>query len=340
MTDSRSDIVDLDRRPMKDLRISVTDRCNFRCPYCMPKEHFGSDYPYLPRTDILSYEETLRIAKIFVDLGVRKVRITGGEPLLRRDLTILIRGLKALHPDLDLALTTNGALLEAQAEGLAEAGLDRLTVSCDSLDDAIFRRLNDVDFPVDRILKGIEAANKSGLTPLKINAVIKKGSNEESVLDLADHFHGTGITVRFIEYMDVGTVNRWTMDEVLTAFDIFTLINEHRHIEPSEPTYRGEVATRFRYLDGGGEIGIIASVTAPFCRDCTRIRLSANGHLFTCLFANQGHDLRTLVRSPASDDEISEWIASLWSQRTDRYSEERREQRDKKPRIQMSFIGG
>jgi cyclic pyranopterin phosphate synthase len=325
-------------RPLRDLRISVTDRCNFRCVYCMPKEVFGRDYEFLGREQLLTFEEIERIARVFVTGGVEKIRITGGEPLVRRDLAVLVEKLSALG-DVDLTLTTNGALLARVADDLARAGLTRVTVSLDSLDDEVFRAMNDVDFPVARVLDGIDAAAAAGL-PVKVNVVVKRGLNEGSVLELARHFHGTGHTLRFIEYMDVGHTNGWRLDDVVPAAEIVATIDAELPLEPVDPAYRGEVAQRYRYRDGGGEIGVIASVTQPFCGDCTRARLSADGHLYTCLFAVRGHDLRSLVRSGASDEQVTATIAGIWTVRQDRYSELRTAETADLPKVEMSFIGG
>ncbi|HSF62421.1 MAG TPA: GTP 3',8-cyclase MoaA [Gaiellaceae bacterium] len=325
-------------RPLRDLRISVTDRCNFRCVYCMPKEVFGRDYRFLPRRELLTFEEIARAASVFVALGVHKLRITGGEPLLRRDLEILIGRLAALG-DLDVTLTTNGALLASKADALAEAGLSRVTVSLDSLDDEVFRAMNDVDFPVARVLAGIDAAAGAGL-PVKVNVVVKRGLNEDSVLEIARRFRGTGHAVRFIEYMDVGATNGWRMDDVVPAAEIVATIGTEFPLEPVESAYRGEVAQRYRYRDGGGEIGVIASVTQPFCGDCTRARLSADGKVYTCLFAVRGHDLRAILRSGASDGELDAAIRAIWKRRTDRYSELRTEETSSLRKVEMSYIGG
>ena len=331
-------VLDTFGRPLRDLRISVTDRCNFRCVYCMPKEVFGRDYRFLPRRELLTFEEIERVARVFVDLGVRKLRITGGEPLLRRDLETLVAQLAGLG-DLDLTLTTNAALLAQKARVLAEAGLSRVTVSLDSLDDEVFRAMNDVDFPVARVLSGIDAAADAGL-PVKVNVVVKRGLNEGSVLDIARRFRGTGHAVRFIEYMDVGATNGWRTDDVVPAAEIVRTIGAEFPLEPVEAGYRGEVAERYRYLDGAGEIGVIASVTQPFCGDCTRARLSADGKLYTCLFAVRGHDLRAVLRAGARDDELDAAIRAVWERRTDRYSELRTEQTAKLRKVEMSFIGG
>ena len=334
-----TDPLDTLGRPLHDLRISVTDRCNFRCVYCMPKEIFGKDYQFLPRAEILTFEEIERLVRIFVSLGVQKIRLTGGEPLVRRDLERLVEKLAKIG-DLDLTLTTNGSLLSQKARILAEAGLRRVTVSLDSLDDATFKRMNDSDFPVAKVLAGIEAAKDAGLAPIKINMVTKRGVNESSIVPMARYFKGTGMTLRFIEFMDVGSTNGWRLDDVVPARDIVAMIDREMPLEPVQAGYRGEVAARYRYRDGGGEIGVISSVTQPFCADCTRARLSADGSLYTCLFATQGHDLRALVRSGATDDEITHAIAAVWTERTDRYSDLRSEQTAGLHKIEMSFIGG
>ena len=326
-------------RPLHDLRISVTDRCNFRCVYCMPKEVFGKDFQFLPRAEILTFEEIERLARIFVALGVQKIRLTGGEPLVRRNLEVLVEKLAKIG-ELDLTLTTNGSLLSQKAQPLAEAGLRRVTVSLDSLDDATFKRMNDADFPVAKVLAGIEAAHAAGLAPIKINMVTKRGVNETSIVPMARYFKGTGMTLRFIEFMDVGSTNGWRLDDVVPAREIIAMIDREMPLEPVQSGYRGEVAARYRYKDGGGEIGVISSVTQPFCADCTRARLSADGALYTCLFATQGHDLRALLRSGASDEEISSAIAAVWTERTDRYSDLRSEQTAGLHKIEMSFIGG
>jgi cyclic pyranopterin phosphate synthase len=326
-------------RPVRDLRISVTDRCNFRCVYCMPKEVFGRDHRFLDRRELLTFEEIERLARAFVRQGVEKIRITGGEPLVRRDLERLIEMLAAID-GLDLTLTTNGSLLAQKAEALRAAGLGRVTVSLDSLDDEVFRAMNDVDFPVARVLEGIDAAARAGLTPVKVNMVVKRGDNEGSVLAMARRFHGTGHILRFIEYMDVGHTNGWRMDDVVPAAEIVETIDAELPIEPIEPNYPGEVARRWRYRDGGGEIGVISSVTQPFCGGCTRARLSAEGRLFTCLFAVRGHDLRALVRGSGTDEELDDAIAGIWHARTDRYSELRTAETSSEPKIEMSYIGG
>jgi cyclic pyranopterin phosphate synthase len=374
-------------RPLRDLRVSVTDRCNFRCRYCMPREVFGEGYEFLSRRAILRFEEIHRITRLAAGLGVRKVRITGGEPLLRRDLPQLVRmlaqievqegdgpalaGSRAAHPGagmvhpvggrrrhsalrrpeaaggtesaarrrLEIALTTNGALLARHAEALAEAGLDRVTVSLDSLDETTFQRMNDADFAVAEVLEGIEAAAAAGLGPVKINAVVQRGVNDDGVVELARHFKGSGHIVRFIEFMDVGTTNSWRPGEVLSGAEIVERITKELPAEPIDPAYRGEVARRWRYADGNGEFGVITSVSQPFCGDCTRLRLSAEGTFYTCLFASNGTDVRDAMRSGASDDTLRELISGVWRAREDRYSELRKEG-EAAERIEMSYIGG
>ena len=332
-------VVDSLHRPLRDLRISVTDRCNFRCVYCMPKEVFGRDYAFLPREELLSFEELERLARLFGGHGVEKIRLTGGEPLVRRDLEVLVGKLARLD-GLDLTLTTNGSLLPQKAQALADAGLGRITVSLDSLDDEVFRRMNDVDFPVERVLAGIEAAAAAGLAPVKVNMVVRRGLNEDSVLPMARYFRESGHILRFVEYMDVGHTNAWRLDDVVPAAELVAAIDAEMPLEPVEPAYRGEVARRWRYRDGGGEIGLIASVTQPFCGDCTRARLSADGKLYTCLFAVRGHDLRALLRGGASDEELSEAISTIWRVRDDRYSELRTAATADLPKVEMSYIGG
>jgi cyclic pyranopterin phosphate synthase len=304
----------------------------------MPKEVFGSSYRFLPRAELLTFEEIERLARIFTAHGVEKVRLTGGEPLLRRDVQKLVAMLADI-PGLDLTMTTNGALLPQKAGALAAAGLHRITVSLDALEDEVFRSLNDVDFPVARVLAGIDAAAAAGL-PVKVNMVVKRGVNEDSVLPMARFFHGSGHTLRFIEYMDVGHTNGWRLDDVVPAAEILAAVQAKLPLEPLEPSYRGEVARRWRYADGGGEIGVIASVTQPFCGDCTRARLSADGSLYTCLFATKGHDLRALLREGSGDEEISAAIGALWGRRTDRYSELRTAATARLDKVEMSYIGG
>jgi cyclic pyranopterin phosphate synthase len=326
-------------RPLRDLRISVTDRCNFRCVYCMPKEVFGKDYAFLERKELLTFEEITRLARVFRRLGIEKVRLTGGEPLVRRNVEELVAMLAAI-PGLDLTLTTNGSSLAKKAAGLRKAGLRRVTVSLDALDDATFKAMNDVDFPVARVLEGIDAAAAAGLDPIKINMVVKRGLNEDDILPMARFFRERGHILRFIEYMDVGATNGWRMDDVVTAREIVRTIDAEMPLEPVDPQYRGEVAQRWRYRDGGGEIGVIASVTQAFCRDCTRARLSTDGKLYTCLFATAGHDLRDLVRGGATDAEIETRIRAIWSRRSDRYSEIRTSNTARLEKIEMSYIGG
>ncbi|MHB8632291.1 MAG: GTP 3',8-cyclase MoaA [Candidatus Limnocylindria bacterium] len=332
-------LLDTFDRPLRDLRISVTDRCNFRCVYCMPKEIYGQGYRFLARQQLLTFEELGRLARVFASLGTQKIRLTGGEPLVRRDLEVLIRDLATI-PDIDLTLTTNGALLAAQAPALAAAGLRRITVSLDSLDDTVFRCMNDVDFPVARVLAGIEAAVAAGLAPVKVNMVVRRGLNEGSILPMARHFRSRGQVLRFIEYMDVGTTNGWRLEDVVPAREIIRIIGDELPLDPIGANYPGEVASRWRYRDGSGEIGVIASVTQPFCAGCTRARLSADGGLYTCLFATTGQDLRALLRGGASDLELRDAIASTWAARTDRYSEQRSGATDGLHKIEMSFIGG
>ncbi|HEY6241458.1 MAG TPA: GTP 3',8-cyclase MoaA [Burkholderiales bacterium] len=326
-------------RKLHDLRISVTDRCNFRCIYCMPRDVFGPDYAFLARDQLLSFEEMTRLARIFRSHGVQKVRLTGGEPLLRKNLERLIEMLADI-PGLDLTLTTNGSLLARKARALKAAGLHRITVSLDSLDEAVFRKMNDADFPVSEVLNGIDAASAAGLGPIKINMVVKRGANEDSVLPMARYFKGSGYIVRFIEYMDVGATNGWRMDDVVPSAEIVRMIGDKMPLEQTDPNYAGEVAERWRYQDGSGEIGVISSVTQAFCRTCTRARLSTEGMLYTCLFATAGYDLRAMLRGGSSDEEISRAIARIWQARTDRYSEIRTAETAKLRKIEMSYIGG
>lgn len=327
-------------RPLHDLRISVTDRCNFRCTYCMPKEVFDREYRFLPHEDLLTFEEIERLTGVLVSLGVRKVRLTGGEPLLRRDVDGLVGRLARIEGIDDLTLTTNGTLLGRRAEALVDAGLQRVTVSLDAVDDATFRAMNDVDFPVARVLESIDVAAAAGLSPVKVNMVVKRGANEDAVEDMASRFRGTDHIVRFIEFMDVGTSNKWRMGEVVTAGEIRERIHAKWPLEPVSPSYRGEVANRWRYRDGAGEIGIIASVTAPFCGDCTRLRLSAEGRLYTCLFGTSGTDIRGPMRDGANDAELARLVAEMWRRRDDRYSERRTEVSLGLPKVEMSYIGG
>jgi len=332
-------ITDTLKRPLRDLRISVTDRCNFRCVYCMPKEIFGSDYQFLHRDRILTFEEIERLARIFVEHGVKKIRLTGGEPLVRKDLPLLISMLSSI-PNLDLTLTTNGSLLARFARELKDAGLKRVSVSLDSLDNKIFKAMNDVDFPVEKVLEGMDAAVEAGLLPLKVNMVVKRGVNEASILPMAKHFREKGYILRFIEFMDVGHTNGWRMDDVIPAAEIVKMINAEMPLEPLDPNYKGEVAERWRYKDGSGEVGMITSVTQAFCGTCNRARLSAEGKLYTCLFAVKGHDFRDLLRAGATDDEISKRIERIWGARGDRYSELRSENTIPLPKVEMSHIGG
>ncbi|MBM3347759.1 MAG: GTP 3',8-cyclase MoaA [Betaproteobacteria bacterium] len=331
-------IADTRGRALRDLRVSVTDRCNFRCTYCMPREVFGPDYAFLQRDQLLNFEEITRVVRLFKALGVEKVRLTGGEPLLRRNLEGLIGMLAPLG--LDLTLTTNGSLLTKKARALKAAGLKRITVSLDSPDERVFQAMNDAEFPVSRVLEGIDAAAAAGLAPIKINMVVKRGVNDTSILPMARHFRGSGHIVRFIEFMDVGATNGWRMDEVIPSSEIVRMISAEMPLEPAAAHYTGEVAARWRYADGAGEIGVISSVTQAFCRDCTRLRLSTEGMLYTCLFASKGNDLRALLRSGASDADLQAGIARLWQARSDRYSEIRTEATAREPRIEMSYIGG
>jgi len=331
-------LVDTRARAMHDLRISVTDRCNFRCVYCMPREMFGADHPFLPYDAILSFEEITRLARIFVGLGVQKIRLTGGEPLVRRELHRLVAMLSELPAE--LTLTTNGSLLARHARALKDAGLKRVTVSLDSLDDATFRAMNDADFPVAKVIEAIEVAAAEGLAPIKINTVVKRGVNDQDIVRMAERWRGTGHIVRFIEYMDVGSTNGWRMDDVVPSAEIVKRIAARWPLEPVDPNYEGEVAERWRYLDGAGEIGVISSVTQAFCSSCTRMRLSTEGSLFTCLFADAGHDLKSLLRAGASDDELRNEIATVWQRRTDRYSEVRTAETAKQRKVEMSYIGG
>ena len=332
-------LIDTLHRPLRDLRISVTDRCNFRCVYCMPREIFGPAYQYLQREQVLTFEEITRLARLFADHGVRKIRLTGGEPLVRRDLHLLVKMLAEI-PELDLTLTTNGSLLARQAQALKDAGLKRVSVSLDSLDNETFKAMNDADFPVEKVIEGMDVAAAVGLEPIKVNMVVKRGMNESSILPMARFFREKGYILRFIEYMDVGHTNGWRMNDVVSAREIVNLINAEMPLEPADPNYTGEVAERWRYKEGSGEIGVIASVTQAFCRDCNRARLSAEGKLYTCLFAVKGHDFKNLLRSGATDEEISAALERIWSKRTDRYSELRSENTIDLPKVEMSHIGG
>jgi cyclic pyranopterin phosphate synthase len=332
-------LVDRRGRQVHDLRISVTDRCNFRCVYCMPRSVFGKDYPFLPRKELLSFEEIARVAGRFAALGVRKIRITGGEPLLRKHVENLIALLAGI-PGVELTLTTNGVLLPKMAQTLKDAGLNRVTVSLDAIDDATFKRMNDADYPVAAVLKGIDAAHAAGLGPIKINMVVKGGVNDHGVVEMARFFRGSGHIVRFIEFMDVGSSNGWKMDEVVPSREIVERIDRVFPLEQVDPNYAGEVAERWRYRDGSGEIGVISSVTQAFCATCTRIRLSTEGKLYTCLFAQTGHDLRSLLRDGASDTELDHAIGGIWQARDDRYSEIRTANTTGARKIEMSYIGG
>ncbi|MDQ2806931.1 MAG: GTP 3',8-cyclase MoaA [Chloroflexota bacterium] len=333
-------LTDALQRPLHDLRISVTDRCNFRCTYCMPKEVFGRDFQFLPAAQLLTFEEITRLARIFLDQGVEKLRLTGGEPLMRRDLERLVGMLAPLPGLRDLTLTTNASLLARKAQALKDAGLRRVTVSLDSLDNVVFQAMNDVSFPVERVLDGIAAAQAVGLGPIKINMVVKRGLNEDSILPMARYFRGSGMILRFIEYMDVGATNGWRLDDVVPAAEIVARIGAELPLEPVDPNYRGEVAQRWRYADGSGEIGIISSVSQPFCGACSRARLSSEGSLYTCLFARKGHDFRALLRAGASDAEISAFLRRVWTVRADRYSELRSAETAARPKVEMSHIGG
>ncbi|MBW8010385.1 MAG: GTP 3',8-cyclase MoaA [Chloroflexi bacterium] len=333
-------ITDTLGRPLTDLRISVTDRCNFRCTYCMPKKIFGHNHQFLPKDDLLTFEEIERVTRSMVGLGVQKVRLTGGEPLVRREIEKLI-GMLAKIPGLkDIAMTTNGTFSLEKVQALKDAGLERITVSLDALDDAVFKALNDVDFPVQNVLDWIDACDQAGVAPIKINMMVKRGVNEDDILPMARYFRGKGHILRLIEFMDVGRTNGWRLDDVVSSAEIVEKINAELPLEVVKSSYRGEVANRYRYVDGSGEIGVIASVTQPFCGDCTRARLSANGQIYTCLFAVQGHDLRALLRDGGTQDELIEAISSVWRQRADRYSEIRSSQTADLPKIEMSYIGG
>jgi cyclic pyranopterin phosphate synthase len=327
-------------RPLRDLRVSVTDRCNFRCTYCMPREVFGHEYQFLERSLLLTFEEITRVVRLAAGLGVTKVRLTGGEPLLRRGLPDLVAMLAAIEGINDITLTTNGSLLARDAAALAAAGLHRVSVSLDSLDDATFMAMNDAGFPVSKVLEGIDAAAAAGLGPIKVNMVVKRGVNHGDVVAMAERFRGTGHIVRFIEYMDVGHSNGWRLDDVVPAAEVLAAISQRIPLDPIAPNYPGEVANRYRYRDGSGEIGVIASVTRPFCGACTRARLSAEGGLYTCLFATSGHDLRALLRGGATDDDIVDTLRSIWTTRRDRYSEIRSGATAGWQKVEMSYIGG
>lgn len=339
--DKNTHITDTLSRQIRDLRISVTDRCNFRCTYCMPKEVFNSDYEFLRRDDLLSFEEITRISRIFATLGVTKLRLTGGEPLLRNNIPVLIEQLANIEGIDDISLTTNGVLLSQKvAKQLKDAGLKRITISLDALDDETFKAISDVSFSVDKVLAAVDNARAAGLLPVKVNMVVKKGINEHAILPMAKHFHGSGVILRFIEYMDVGSTNHWKLDDVLSAKEMVGVINQELPIEPADANYQGEVAKRWRYKDGGGEVGMISSVTQPFCQSCTRARLSAEGKLYTCLFASQGKDLRHLIREGADDQHIVDVLSAVWKKRTDRYSELRTSETVLLPKVEMSYIGG
>ena len=340
---------DTRNRPLRDLRISVTDRCNFRCVYCMPKEIFGKDFTFMQRDELLTFEEITRVARIAVGHGVEKIRLTGGEPLLRKGLEELVGMLAALRtPDgheIDIALTTNGSALAAKAQSLKDAGLKRVTVSLDSLDDATFRAMNGVSFPVARVLHGIDVAHEVGLGPIKINMVMKRGQNDHDIVAMARRFKGSPYILRFIEFMDVGTTNGWKMGEVVPSAEVISRIHAELPLEEVAPNYNGETSVRWRYRDGSGEIGVISSVTQSFCHSCTRVRVSTEGKLFTCLFATDGHDLRALMRGGCSDEQLSTVMAHIWRERTDRYSEMRSAKTNELPatgkkKIEMSYIGG
>jgi cyclic pyranopterin phosphate synthase len=342
MGDIDGQLTDRLGRPLRDLRISVTDRCNFRCVYCMPKHRFGADHQFLGRSELLTYEEIARLGKVFAALGVRKLRLTGGEPLIRRDLEHLVAMLADIPGVEDISLTTNASRLTREmARTLAAVGLKRITVSLDALDDGTFMAINDVNFPVSKVLDGIDHAAAAGLSPVKVNMVVKKGVNDHGVVPMARHFHGSGHILRYIEFMDVGHSNGWRMDDVMTASELVAAIHREMPIEPVGANYRGEVAQRWRYLDGGGEIGIIASVTQAFCHDCSRARLSARGNLYTCLFATRGEDLRAKVRDPElGDEDLADFVRGIWRGRQDRYSEVRSEATVGLPKVEMSYIGG
>ena len=343
MTQGVGTVTDRFGRPIRDLRVSVTDRCNFRCPYCMPAEVFGEKYEFLPREELLNFEEIARLTAIFVNLGVTKIRLTGGEPLVRNGFEHLVALLARIEGIEDMTLTTNGHLLAQKAQALKDAGLQRITVSMDSLDDEVFKVMNGRGYGTKRVLEGIKTAEKVGLHPIKINAVVQRGVNDHTIVDLARYFKGTGHIVRFIEYMDVGNLNGWKLDQVVPADEIAERIGAEMPLKLMEPNYKGEVAVRYRYLDGGGEIGIIASVTKPFCGDCTRARLSTDGKLYTCLFASDGTDLRGAMRGGASDDDLRDLITGVWSRRQDRYSELRAyatKLENQPNKIEMYQIGG
>ncbi|HHQ14931.1 MAG TPA: GTP 3',8-cyclase MoaA [Chromatiales bacterium] len=326
-------------RPLRDLRISVMDRCNFRCPYCMPEDKYHNDFRFLSSSERLSFEEIVRLTRLFAGMGVQKLRITGGEPLLRPELPDLIGDLSGIDGLDDIALTTNGILLSQHAAALKAAGLDRVTVSLDSLDPAVFEAMSGGRGSPGKVLKGIDTAREAGLGPIKVNVVVKRGINEHTVLETVEHFRGTGVIVRFIEYMDVGTINDWQVRDTVSSADLLAQISELWPLEPVQPDYHGEVASRYRFMDGGGEVGFVSSVSAPFCGSCTRARLSSDGQLFTCLFAARGTDLKAPLRDGASDSELQALIRSVWGAREDRYSE-RRAGRSNTEKVEMYYIGG
>lgn len=340
LTQPVHEIADTLGRPLHDLRISVTDRCNLRCTYCMPEEHFGEKYQFLQRGDLLSFEEIALVARAAAGLGVKKLRITGGEPLLRRDLPVLVRMLRTIPGIEDIALTTNGLLLSQLAQPLRDGGVDRVTVSLDSLDDSALARISGRPIAAAQVLAGIDAARTAGFEGIKVNAVIQRGVNEDQILPMVEHFRGSGVILRFIEFMDVGTLNGWNIDAVVSAAEMRDVIAAHHPLEPASPNYPGEVAARYRYADGAGEIGFITSVTQPFCRDCSRLRLSADGELFTCLFAGQGHALKPMLRAGASVEEIAGRLRAIWTARSDRYSEVRTEATARAAKVEMYHIGG
>lgn len=342
----RDAVFDRFQRPLRDLRISITDKCNFRCTYCMPREVFGADYPFLTHKELLTFEEITRVASICTRLGLRKIRLTGGEPLLRKDIEVLIKMLGALRTNegapVEIALTTNATLLAQKAQALKDAGLERVTVSLDALESERFQTMSDSKVSVERVLEGIETAHEVGLRPVKVNMVVRKGLNDDQIVPMAEYFRGKGHILRFIEYMDVGNTNNWNMKEVITGAEILAKIGAHYPLEPVSSNYRGEVASRYRYTDGQGEIGLITSVSQPFCGDCTRLRLSPEGKFFLCLFGSEGHDIRDLLRSAANDEELAQFIVNMWAGRDARYSESRGEggDDDEAPRVEMSYIGG
>jgi len=333
-------LADARGRGLRDLRISVTDRCNFRCTYCMPRAVFDKDYEFLPHGELLTFEEIVRVARVFRGLGIEKIRLTGGEPLLRRGIEDLVAMLSEALPDVDLTLTTNGSALRQKARALYAAGLRRITVSLDSLDDATFRAMNDADFPVARVLEAIDEAAAQGLMPVKVNMVVKRGTNDGEVVDMARHFRGSGHIVRFIEFMDVGATNGWRMDDVVPSAEVVRRVNETFACEPVNPNHFGEVAKRWRYKDGGGEFGIISSVTQAFCSSCNRARLSTDGSIYTCLFADQGYDIKSILRSGADDEALARAVSAVWQVREDRYSEIRTAETARSRKVEMSYIGG